>query len=169
MTRAQANAEAWRRMVEAFPPLPKPEVPDAGQDDAPAEVAEMLDRRDDAPPDLVRDTLWVYEHLEHKAVRADSAPSRGARALLRWAREYRSRFFESFLPKAMAAKSKDAVEQKHVEYEGKNIQQIRAVLTKFVAAQPPAEQVIAEWLELYNVKLTRDARGDLEALLDSRR
>ena len=47
MTRAQANAEAWRRMVEAFPPLPKPEVPDAGQDDAPAEVAEMLDRLDD--------------------------------------------------------------------------------------------------------------------------
>ncbi len=72
-------------MIEKFPPLPKPEVPDAGQDNAPAEVAEMLDRLDDAPPDLVRDTLWAYEHLEHKTVKPDAAPSRGASSLLKWA------------------------------------------------------------------------------------
>jgi hypothetical protein len=169
MTRAQANAEAWRRMVEAFPPPPKPEVPGAGQDDAPAEVAEMLDRLDDAPPDLVRDTLWAYEHLEHKGVKPDSAPSRGACSLLTWARDYRNRFFEAFLPKAMAAKGKDEFEHENIQTDRNNMQQIRQVLTRFVETSKPADlkeaaaSFATQWCDTHRLKLTPEAREDLEA------
>ncbi len=40
----------------------------------PAEVADMLVQLDGGPSHLVRDTLWAYEHLEHKAMKPDSAP-----------------------------------------------------------------------------------------------
>ena len=56
---------------------------------------------DRQPPDLIRDVLWTYGALENRQAKPDDAPSLGAWSLLCWARQYRNRFFEKILPKAM--------------------------------------------------------------------
>lgn len=49
-----------------FSPLHKPEVPDAGKDDTPCDVAEMRRGRCTMRlPNSVRDTLVDYEHRWH--------------------------------------------------------------------------------------------------------
>ncbi len=50
----------------------------------------MLEQLDGGPPDLMRDTLWAYEHLEHKGVKPDAAPLRGAWPLPEWPRRNRT-------------------------------------------------------------------------------
>ncbi len=129
----------------------------------------MLERLDDdVSPDLVRDTLWAYDHLEHSGVKPDSAPSRDAWLLLKWAREYRSRFFESFLPKAKAAKGKDVVEEEQIMHK-KSIEQIRGVLAKLVEASKPsdlneaASDFVRQWFRTHGGRLSAEARRDLEA------
>ena len=100
MARADANDRAWEAMVEKFPPLPPVERKDDPDDWWPEDT---VTRNGINRPNLVRDTLWVYEHLAQRNVQPQDAPSAGAWALLRWAREYRNRFFEQLLPKAMSA------------------------------------------------------------------
>jgi hypothetical protein len=156
----EAKEQAWRLMAEKFPPLAQEDRLPIGQplhaafaDPAPGaraasaatsatangpDVDAVLEKLDDgAPPDLVRDTLWVYQHLENKAVRPDQAPSRGAWSLLRWAREYRSRFFEQFLPKT-AKDADDSTDHDLVAAEEKSIDEIRGIL-KQVTAQAAAQ------------------------------
>ena len=68
------------------------------------EISEtVLTRLRGNSPDLARDILWAYERLEDRGARPEDAPSLGAWALLKWARDYRNRFFEQVLPKALAA------------------------------------------------------------------
>jgi len=114
MGRSEAVEEAWRRMAAQYPPLEiigesGPNAPEATiakpsmeQD---IDVDALLERfRDGQPSDLTKDTLWTYENLENKRVKASDAPSCGVWALLKWAKEYRNRFFEQVLPKAMLNK-----------------------------------------------------------------
>jgi hypothetical protein len=86
-------------MIDAFPPLPVEEIPTA----ASYEAVELLDiDSNDDRPDMSRDILWVYENLVRERVNPEDAPSLGAWAQLKWARENRNRFFEQVLPKAKA-------------------------------------------------------------------
>ncbi|MHB0959626.1 MAG: hypothetical protein ACYC0X_29435 [Pirellulaceae bacterium] len=70
------------------------------------------------PPDLVADTLSVYQNLARRNVQPQDAPSPGAWGLLRWARESRSRFFEQMLPRAISASTVSEYERTRPEYDG---------------------------------------------------
>jgi hypothetical protein len=53
------------------------------------DIGELLEQPiGDQRPDLVRDTLWAYEHLADLRTRPIDAPSAGAWVLLQWARRY---------------------------------------------------------------------------------
>jgi hypothetical protein len=111
MKRDEATAAAWEAMATAYPPIGEaaPETPDATEHDS--DIDALLDRIGDGrPSDLVQDTLWAYEHLANRRIKASDAPSCGAWALLEWARQYRNRFFEQVLPKAMLNKPSEADE-----------------------------------------------------------
>ena len=119
--KAGSNEESWDAMLKQFPPLPPS---DHGQDGSSSTNGlELVDAGPDdyeSQPDLVRDTLWVYENLVRKGVEAEDAPSLGAWSLLSWARQNKNRFFEQTLPKAMAIKEKrpcEAVEEEEVSSE----------------------------------------------------
>ena len=106
--RAEAAGAAWDAMLEKYPPLPAAELVSQG----PAAELENIDidalvaRFKGNEPDLARDILWAYENLENRKARPEDGPSLGAWALLKWARDYRNRFFEQLLPKAIAAREK---------------------------------------------------------------
>lgn len=111
-SKIEAGELAWEAMIAKFPP---PEHPQLGSEDEPLprekdDAEEDLDALDErfaeSPPDLVRDTLWVYENLGRKLAAAADAPGRGAWELLNWARQHQDRFFQHMLPKAMGAKAK---------------------------------------------------------------
>lgn len=108
-SRREAGDFAWEAMLARFSASPAVEVMQTdeskwGEPDGP-DVDAMPPEGSAA--DLGRDGLWVYEHLEDKRAQPKDAPSMGAWSLLKWAREYRSPFFERILPKVMAAKSGD--------------------------------------------------------------
>ncbi|HBO43784.1 MAG TPA: hypothetical protein DD670_07600 [Planctomycetaceae bacterium] len=115
MKRVDASDEAWRRIAEQFPPLPKPTESEQsnaaltrdGDDEDPLE-AWNVDTAG-ASPDLVGDILWVYGRLDSGQTVGGNAPSRGDVNLLRWARNSRNRFFEQVLPKALAAQKRGYV------------------------------------------------------------
>jgi len=97
--RTEAGDRAWQEMLEKYPPLP--------ESDPSSDISEDLEAHiwpdpGWSPPNLARDILWVYQNLVRQNVRSADAPGAGAWALLRWARQYRNRFFEVMLPKAMA-------------------------------------------------------------------
>jgi hypothetical protein len=100
-TKADSNESSWDAMIEQFPPLPSSEMPDG---------IELVDiTPDDSQPDLARDMIWVYGHLNCKTVTTEDAPSPGAWCLLRWVRgggRSLDRFFSVMLPKAMAIEEK---------------------------------------------------------------
>lgn len=80
--------------------------------------------------DLVRDILWVYWALDWGNVRVQDAPSAGAWSLLKWSREYRNRFFEQMLPKALAAREREKGEGEGEEEKGerKSLEEVARVL-----------------------------------------
>jgi hypothetical protein len=100
-TKADSNESSWDAMIEQFPPLPSSEMPDG---------IELVDiTPDDSQPDLARDMIWVYGHLNCKTVTTEDAPSPGAWCLLRWVRgggRSLDRFFSVMLPRAMAIEEK---------------------------------------------------------------
>ncbi len=146
MTRADAAEEAWQRMAAQYPPLANigesaPEVPDATagepwpaqrprsteHEEHDIDIDALLDRIGDGrPSDLVRDTLWAYENLANRRIKASDAPSFGAWSLLEWARQYRNRFFEQVLPKAMLSKPPE--DEENIREEKKSIAEIERVL-----------------------------------------
>jgi hypothetical protein len=113
-TKADSNEASWDAMIKQFPPLPVSEMPD---------VIELVDiPPDDSQPDLARDTIWVYGHLNSKGAVAEDAPSSGAWCLLQWVRgggRSLDRFFSVMLPKAMAVweKRPTPVEEEQVDSE----------------------------------------------------
>jgi len=147
MTKANAGEEAWRRMAAKFPALAntgdtddetpdtmaaKPLPPQRSRSMEPdIDIDALLDRIGDArqPADLVRDVLWVYGALENRRLKPTDAPSLGAWSLLVWARQYRNRFFEQVLPKAMLNKPPE--DEENQRQEKKSIAEIRAILAKF--------------------------------------
>ena len=158
MKKIEAVEEAWRRMAEQFPslkpdsdPRPGPGVdgghPTGPQGEPPGDGGDdegvLLDPAEEREsPDLVRDTLWAYENLENRQAKPDQAPGPGAWSLLRWAREYRSRFFEVFLPKALAAKGRKEDDERKIPEEERSIEAIREVLQTLLkdADRQPAEE-----------------------------
>ncbi len=130
MKRIDAATEAWKRTAEKYPPLAETDSvettaavqqPEEAGDDV--DVDALLDRVGDRqPPDLVRDTLWVYQNIENRGVKPENAPSLGAWSLLKWARDYRNRFFEQILPKALV--NKPANETEGTRRERKSIAEV---------------------------------------------
>lgn len=149
MRREDAQEQAWREMAERWPPPGAPpfeekepaaeetveqetveeevvEEPIPEPDPPPAPVEEVTEPPKSGP-DLVRDTLWAYENLDNRKAEKQGAPSPGAWSLLNWAREYRNRFFEQLLPKAMA-KVESAAPQEEVEEKDPGLDEVRAML-----------------------------------------
>ncbi len=144
------------------------------------DIDALLERFGDGQPNLVRDTLWTYEALANRKAKPADAPSLGAWSLLQWARQYRNRFFEQVLPKAMAARTAGEEEDQMVRRERKRCDEIEAVLRRFQDAarerwkrellddvpgtiQETACCNVSEWAKRYRLSLTDDARSGLEA------
>lgn len=143
MKKAEAAEEAWRRMAEKFPPQAAPvpcEVGEAGALSPEVVSAEdididaLIDRIGDPRPDLVRDTIWAYEHLVDRRTKPSDAPTAGAWALLQWARRYQNRFFEMVLPKAMNARTQDDEDAANVRRERMALAEIEELLAKMAAS-----------------------------------
>jgi hypothetical protein len=146
----------------------------AGPDE---DVDALLDRIGDGqPPDLVRDTLWAYQNLENRKAKPGDAPSLGAWSLLQWARQYRNRFFEQVLPKAMANKPPE--DEENIRRERKSIAEIRGILEKFnqgweeelladipAAVREKIRGILDCWAGRFGLNLDDAARLDLEAHL----
>lgn len=192
MTKADAAEEAWRRMAAQYPPSANigesaPEAPGATAGEPwPAQrprvmehdidIEALLDRIGDdrQPPDLARDTLWVYQNLENRRAKPENAPSLGAWSLLLWARQYRNRFFEQVLPKAMLnAPSED---EENIRQERKSIAEIQGILGKFhesweddLRADTPAtiqagvQSRLTDWARRFGLSLPDGAQAGLEA------
>jgi hypothetical protein len=129
----------------------------------------MLEGIAEGRSSLVADTFWVYENLEQKRIMPDEAPSRGAWSLLQWARQYRSRFFEQFLPKAMKD-ADDSTERDLIAAEERSIGEIRGILTELrdqaeeetkQSADTAAESFIDEWATQFNPRMSEAARQAL--------
>jgi hypothetical protein len=156
MNKAEASEQAWAAMAETFPPLANRGGPDVHTDAPGATAAEpwpaqqprgmepdidveaLLDRIGDdrQAPDLVRDTLWVYGALENRRAKPEDAPSLGAWSLLLWARQYRNRFFEQVLPKAMMNKPPE--DEENIRDENRKIEDIVKILRQYQQRQPHA-------------------------------
>jgi hypothetical protein len=191
MTKADAADEAWRRMAAQYPPLahigePVPEGPKtATADPSPTQwprdtehdidIDALLDRLGDRrPSDLIRDTLWAYENLANRRIKANDAPSCGAWALLEWARQYRNRFFEQVLPKAML--NRPSEDEENVRREKTKIADIEGILEQLnegmdeeLRADVPGvlqqrvRDMLSNWGQQSGVSLPADARTCLDS------
>jgi hypothetical protein len=191
MTKADAKEESWRRMAAKYPPLDSidesvTEAPNATiGEPLPAQeprgtehdidIDALLDRIGDGrSSDLVRDTLWVYENLANRRIKASDAPSCGAWALLEWARQYRNRFFEQVLPKAMLNKPPE--NEENIRKEKKSIAEIEDILKQFnqdwaedlVANVPKTvradvRSILEDWARQFSLAIPNEAKADLEA------
>ena len=96
-------AEAYLRMVEAFPPLPNGQAATPSTNGAPAPETPPVKRRKrllrhQGRVNMYLDIIWVYTRLpENTDVRRP--PSPGALAFLEWARREPGQFFKLFLAK----------------------------------------------------------------------
>jgi hypothetical protein len=95
-------AEAYRRMVEAFPSLANGQAAstNAVPESEPPPVKRRRRKGKCGRFDLPRDTAWAYLNFDQDP---DTlvAPNAGARELLRWARADPSSFFKTFLPRML--------------------------------------------------------------------
>jgi hypothetical protein len=169
-SKTEANDASWQAMIDAFPPLPVEEMPTH----EPCETVELLDIDSyDERPDMSRDILWVYENLVREGVKPEDAPSLGAWALLKWARENRNRFFEQVLPKARATE-REAEEDKDRLEDQAQIADIYKMIDKAkmdwqqeaVADMDKAvrEKVMSRmdvWKKEFQIDLPKDAREGL--------
>jgi hypothetical protein len=126
--------------------------------------------------------MWAYENLANRRIKASDAPSCGAWALLEWARQYRNRFFEQLLPKAMLNKPSEADE--NVRREEMRIEEIEGILGQMnkkiaedlaedlradvsAAVQERVHEVVLHWSQSTwdhtAVSIADDARVNLEA------
>ena len=125
MKKVEAGEEAWRIIAEKFPPLPVEEQP-------PDIEPDTLERFTEARPDLVRDILWVYERLEDKRTKPEDAPSLGSWSMLKWARDYRNRFFEQVLPKALAKKAEAGGTEETAEEAAPGMEEVERMLKQMM-------------------------------------
>ncbi len=194
MARADASEEAWRRMAARYPPLTNTREPGAGAPIATSgepspppwprdaepdiDVDALLDRvRDDRQPaDLVKDTLWVYGTLENRRAKPEDAPSLGAWSLLQWARQYRNRFFEQVLPRAMQNRVPE--DEENIRQEKRSIAEIERILGQFQEDEDETEELpattpatiqagvrsrLTDWAGRFGLSLPDGAQASLEA------
>jgi hypothetical protein len=167
--RRQAAEEAWQAMLEAFPPDTAPATAVDSPSTDNTNTDEMIPQSVvDGSPDFVGDILWVYSNLEAKRVTFADAPTPGAWNLLKWAREYRNRFFEQLVPKAIASKQQQESEANPYADDPMSIQQIRNMIAQ--AVKPPRERIAADvgtiidgWSERFAVELGPGAKDNLAA------
>lgn len=147
--------------------------PPAAEEDF--DVDALLQRSGDRqPPDLARDTLWAYQHLANRKAKPLDAPSPGAWSLLQWAKQYRNRFFEQILPKAMAAYTSD--DEQDQRRERKSIDEITSILGRMeeqwaeelVANVPETvrakvRSILEDWARRSALMISSEAKADLEA------
>jgi len=126
--RAEAAEAAWDAMMAKYPPLPPAEPIPPEPEPENFDVDALVERAEGNEPDLARDTLWAYENLENRKTRPEDAPSVGAWSLLKWAREYRNRFFEQLVPKAMAARTKRVEEDGLGENADPGLEEVEKML-----------------------------------------
>jgi hypothetical protein len=207
MTKAEAGEEAWEAMATRYPPLPPAEHPPESAAKAPEakpseipvapasgrgenghgtpvapdddfDVDALLERTGDQQPDLVRDVLWAYQHLENRKAKPDDAPSPGAWSMLKWGRQYRNRFFEQVLPKAMSNKLPEdeanergerlaiaEIEKMLAGVRGNAEERLRKDLLADVPATVKAgvRSRLDDWTGRFELSLGDDARAGLEA------
>jgi hypothetical protein len=170
LSKAEANDDSWQAMIEAFPPLPVEELPTHET----YETVELLDIDDyEDRPDMSRDILWVYENLVREGVNPEDAPSLGAWALLKWARENRNRFFEQVLPKAKIIEEQVEEVEARLEDEAQ-IQEIHKMIDKAKlewqqeavanmdkAVKESVKARLAVWGKQFQLDLPKDAREGL--------
>lgn len=177
-SRAEANDDAWEAMLSKYPPLPAPDPPPriaAVEQDVQyaADIDALLERIGETAPDMVRDTIWVYESLENARTMPTDAPSLGAWSLLKWARENRNRFFEQLLPKAMSARQTMTAEPEEVEDPG--IVDVERILKNFVASweagliadvpgtvKADVQSTVADWERRNKAKISSGALENLQ-------
>jgi hypothetical protein len=176
VTRTEASEKAWEAVALKYPPLePAEPLPtDTAQEATEAEITALLER-EDASPDLVRDILWAYSNLENGRAAPDSAPGAGAWALLKWARQYRARFFEQVLPKAMLANTRRDEEEHNRQRGQRQIEEIEEMLREFHAdwerellkntpatVQEAVSAQISDWTRRFGLNLPADAVDSLQ-------
>ncbi len=183
LKRTEASEAAWNAMLEKYPPLPPVEQSSVGHADAPvpttaetvtptentdSNLDALLERVGGKEPDLPGDVLWVYDNLEHRKIKPDQAPSLGAWSLLKWARDYRNRFFEQLLPKALAVKEGRAKEGEAQVVEDLSLEEVKRLLRE-VGGRPPADVpgavrgLLSEWTRRFALPIADDALAALEA------
>jgi hypothetical protein len=190
MKRDEASDAAWEAMATAFPPLPPAEesiseVPNmatgnphgyGGHDEDLIALDALLKRiGDQQSPDLIRDSLWVYQHLANRNAKPENAPSLGAWSLLQWARQYKNRFFEQVLPRAMLNKP-DEEKKEQVRREKSKIEDIKALLEELnqqsaeeLAANVPesikakVRGILEDWERRSALTIPNEANADLQA------
>ena len=185
MTKVEASDAAWSAMLEKYPPLPSADPPVDQQvaelaarpveHIAPGDPAEaagidtLLERLGDNGADLPRDVLWVYDNLENRRARPEDAPSLGAWSLLKWVREYRSRFFEVLLPKALAVKEKQK-EEASASYADMGLEDVSRMLGEFDrqfeeslaknvprVVQTKVCDMVSEWRSCHGLEVSAEA------------
>lgn len=174
LKRAEAQAEAWKRMTDQFPPLEKtssqPEDSEAVAEASigPTVEALLAGVESDVPPDLSRDVSWVFQVLDQPDIDSESVPSRSALSLLIWARENKNRFFEVLLPK-VATSFDNGLDQQVERQERKSIEQIQKILGQYQDLSKPdelddeVEQLVDAWCQRNDRHLERRERNDLLA------
>jgi hypothetical protein len=145
--------------------------------DGGVDIDALLDRAGDRPPpDLVRDTLWAYEHLANPRAKPGDAPSLGAWSLLQWARKYQIKFFEALLPKAMANKPPE--DEGNIRQERRSIAEIERILEQFQeeedeelradvpgVLQQRVRGMLSSWGQQCGVSLAADSRSHLDSAI----
>jgi len=127
-----AEDGSWRAVLEKYPPQ------DVEQSENPEEevgLAALAARSGSSEEDLPRDILWAYGHLENTLVKPEEAPSTGAWGVLKWARQYRNRFFEHLLPKALIVKDKQEAQGASVFDRDMGLDEIRRLLEQVKCAK----------------------------------
>jgi hypothetical protein len=122
---------------------------------------------------MSRDILWVYENLVRESVNPEDAPSLGAWAQLKWARENRNRFFEQVLPKAKIIEEQAKDEEARLEDEAQIVDihkmidkaklewQQEAVADMDKAVRDTVKSRMAVWEKQSQIDLPADAREGL--------
>jgi hypothetical protein len=176
LTRKAAQQAAWAAMAREFPPEAS-HAPAASEDQG----ADLLDPDEDLtqsaqPQQLAADVLWVYAALAMSQVTSSQAPTRGAWALYRWARDNQQRFFEAILPKVMNAKLAEQATASAVEDPGiEDCVRLLASVTDAMHVgllQAPenlhasAERCLAQWQAKSQVQLDEQQRRALLNAVD---
>jgi len=143
VSKAQATDLAWEDTLVRFPALTPAEMaaakaglpasdPETDPLDISKQPASRLKRLAAIPPDLDRDMLWVYAHLELPDIQLEAAPSLGAWSLLRVARadpaKFMDRVFTRIKPAAPTPEAKPSTEPKEPRKRDEGLQELRGMV-----------------------------------------